>query len=174
MVLGAGVAHRVGTATPHPGLHGPPERHRLRHHVGPVDVDQHRVASRRRRGSPTAGRCRSGPAGPRRAAAAAASGSTSACRPTRRWGCGRRCGCSRARSPAGRGRACPRRAGRAGAGSTRRSASANHSRGCGDWLVVGRYWKNSCGSPATPVARRDSTSRVLPLRCEASTRYAVG
>ena len=54
------------------------------------------------------------------------------------------------------------------------SASANHSRGWGDWLVVGRYWKNSCGSPATPVARSDSTSSVLPLRCEASTRYAVG
>ena len=26
------------------------------------------------------------------------------------------------------------------------------------------------GSPATPVARRDSTSSVLPLRCDASTR----
>src|SRR6185436_9683414 len=41
-----------------------------------------------------------------------------------------------------------------------------------DWLVVGRYWKNSPGSPATPVARSDSTSSVLPLRCDASTRYA--
>ena len=44
--------------------------------------------------------------------------------------------------------------------------------GCGDWLVVGRYWKNSPGSPATPVALSDSTSSVLPLRCDASTRYA--
>ena len=40
--------------------------------------------------------------------------------------------------------------------------------------MVGRYWKNSCGSPATPVARNDSTSSVLPLRCDASTRYADG
>ncbi|KXW66221.1 hypothetical protein MPHL43070_21115 [Mycolicibacterium phlei DSM 43070] len=54
------------------------------------------------------------------------------------------------------------------------STPANHSRGCGDMLVSGRYWKNSPGSPATPVARSDSTSRVLPLRCEAMTRYAVG
>jgi len=50
---------------------------------------------------------------------------------------------------------------------------SNHCLGCGDWLVVGKYWKNSPGSPATPVARNDSTSNVLPLRCEASTRYAV-
>lgn len=47
---------------------------------------------------------------------------------------------------------------------------SNHCRGWGDMLVVGRYWKNSCGSPATPVARSDSTSNVLPLRCEARTR----
>jgi hypothetical protein len=52
--------------------------------------------------------------------------------------------------------------------------SANHSRGCGDWLVVGKYWKNSWGSPATPVARSDSTSSVLPLRWDASTKYDDG
>jgi len=40
--------------------------------------------------------------------------------------------------------------------------------------VAGRYWKNSCGSPATPVARSDSTSSVLPLRWEASTKYDDG
>ena len=45
VVLGAGVADRVGPAAPHPGLHGPPERHRLRDHVGPVDMDQDGVAS---------------------------------------------------------------------------------------------------------------------------------
>ena len=28
--------------------------------------------------------------------------------------------------------------------------------------MSGRYWKNSCGSPAHPVARSDSTSKVLP------------
>ncbi len=43
VVLGAGVADGIGPAAPHPGLHGPPERHRLRDHVGPVDVDQDRV-----------------------------------------------------------------------------------------------------------------------------------
>ncbi len=31
-----------------------------------------------------------------------------------------------------------------------------------------------CGAPALPVARNDSTSNVLPQRCEASTRYDVG
>ncbi len=50
------------------------------------------------------------------------------------------------------------------------STSSNHCRGCGDWLVVGRYWKNSPGSPATPVALSDSTSSVLPLR---STRPRI-
>ncbi|CNG88597.1 Uncharacterised protein [Mycobacterium tuberculosis] len=54
------------------------------------------------------------------------------------------------------------------------STPANHSRGWGAWLVLGKYWKNSCGSPATPVARSDSTSKVLPLRWEASTRYEEG
>ena len=40
--------------------------------------------------------------------------------------------------------------------------------------MLGRYWKNSWGSPATPVARSDSTSNVLPLRWEASTKYDDG
>ncbi|COZ13782.1 Uncharacterised protein [Mycobacterium tuberculosis] len=53
------------------------------------------------------------------------------------------------------------------------STPANHSRGWGAIPVLGRYWKNSCGSPAQPVARSDSTSSVLPLRWVASTRYGL-
>lgn len=45
--------------------------------------------------------------------------------------------------------------------------------GLGAIPVLGRYWKNSCGSPAQPVARSDSTSSVLPLRWVASTRYGL-
>jgi hypothetical protein len=40
--------------------------------------------------------------------------------------------------------------------------------------VDGKYWKNSSGLPATVVARSDSTSKVLPLRCDAQTRYDWG
>jgi len=54
------------------------------------------------------------------------------------------------------------------------SPSANHSRGCGAGLLVGRYWTNSWGSPVTPVAHNDSTSNVLPLRWDASTKYDDG
>ena len=64
VVLGAGIAHRVGPAPPDPGLHGAPERHRLRHHVRPVHVDEHGIgADDVADGRQQAGR-RSGPAGP--------------------------------------------------------------------------------------------------------------
>ena len=43
VIVGARVADRIGPAPPHPRLHGPPERHRLRDHVGSVDVYEHRL-----------------------------------------------------------------------------------------------------------------------------------
>ena len=45
VILGTGVAHRIGPAAPDPGLHGAPERNRLGHNVGPVDMDENRIAA---------------------------------------------------------------------------------------------------------------------------------
>ena len=45
VVLGAGVPSRIGPPAPDPGLHGTPERNRLGDSVGPVDVDQDRIAA---------------------------------------------------------------------------------------------------------------------------------
>ena len=42
VVGGACVAERIRPAAPYPRLHCPPERHRLRHHVRPVDVNEQR------------------------------------------------------------------------------------------------------------------------------------
>ena len=128
----------------------------IRYGIGADDVPDRRQASRRL----------TGPAARRRARAATASGSTSACRPRSRWACGPPCGCSHARSPAWRGRACPRREGRAGAGSIR----LRRPRTTASAVATG-WW--SAGTGRTHRARRQrlwpaAIRRAACCRCVAT------
>ena len=160
MIRGARVADRdrAGRARP---ASAPPAR--TTRPATPRPAGRRRRAAgpgRRRRGSRTAVRHRTDPAVRWRGPAAAASGSTSACRPTRRSVSVRRCGCSRARSRAARGRAYPRPADRAGSESTR------HRRRRTTRVAVATGWWSG-GTGKTPAAhrRRPLRAATRPAGC---------
>ncbi len=165
VILGAGVAHRVGPSTPDPGLHRAPERHGLGHHVGPVDVHQHRigaddVADGRQQAGARPVRQILGAVGQQRRLIPH---QLAAPHPVR--GAPDGAGCSPARSWPAPGRACPRRAGRAGAGSTR-PARRRTTRAA----AATCWW--SAGTGRTPAARRQRRWRAA-IRRAACCRCAA-